>query len=322
MKHASRDRLQSEAAIEPRQFVSVFAELIKHLSATMAAHGTPIQNVSLPNAIKAIKKALAPMQEMQLRLQPEFRRLEEAFHGLPKDECKHLEIMGQNGWYLDPEMTYASIACVAEAYAEGRHEDAQNALCSFYRERLASTEEALKKSHPRRAAILTHAFAAHRDGAYALSIPVFLAQADGICQEKVGVQLFKRENNMPVVAAMVREVMTDSINDIIFHQLTVPLPISANATERKQSSPPLNRHAVLHGEALDYDTEPNSYRSISLLRYVSWAVEDFKKPSPTEEAAQKLPHPKPKTMRLRADVEKRVKGIHSIGKSTGWRSKE
>ena len=46
-----------------------------------------------------------------------------------------------------------------------------------------------------------------------------------------------------------------------------------NPGERAERGDPfvgLNRHQVLHGESVDYDTEQNSLKAISLLTYLRW----------------------------------------------------
>lgn len=53
------------------------------------------------------------------------------------------------------------------------------------------------------------------------------------------------------------------------------MPISASQRERESVSNLLNRHAVLHGEAVDYDTRINSNRALSLLVYVAWVLQEL-----------------------------------------------
>jgi hypothetical protein len=51
--------------------------------------------------------------------------------------------------------------------------------------------------------------------------------------------------------------------------------VAFNAGERKTAPPDLvklNRHAVLHGESLDYDTRGNACRAMSYLRFVGWVI--------------------------------------------------
>ena len=50
--------------------------------------------------------------------------------------------------------------------------------------------------------------------------------------------------------------------------LAESLSISMSKHERPEGFDGLNRHMVLHGESLDYDTRENSLKAISLIGYV------------------------------------------------------
>lgn len=52
----------------------------------------------------------------------------------------------------------------------------------YFRGRAVEITSTLKTAFPPRAKIIESAFAAHARGEYELCIPVFFAQADGICQ--------------------------------------------------------------------------------------------------------------------------------------------
>lgn len=110
----------------------------------------------------------------------------------------------------------------------------------------------LAKHHPKRAKLLQGALRAHDEGKYDLSIPVLLAQADGICAEVTGVQAYSRRDGVPKLAAVIN---TDALTPLVaalFYPLISPTPISASAPERAQANAQiLNRHAVLHGEDVD-----------------------------------------------------------------------
>ena len=124
-------------------------------------------------------------------------------------------------------------------------------------------------SYPSRDAILTDAFEAHRKGKYTLSVPVFLAQADGI---------FAEESRGGPTVFMERERKTAAADHSDRAPVTVVkrwldvfgnvLPLWMSRKDRSSASfEGLNRHLVLHGESVDYHTEENSLKAISLLHY-------------------------------------------------------
>ena len=48
------------------------------------------------------------------------------------------------------------------------------------------------------------------------------------------------------------------------------VPLRSPEFRRGESFTGLNRHSVFHGESVDYDTERNSLKSVSLLAYLHW----------------------------------------------------
>ena len=109
---------------------------------------------------------------------------------------------------------------------------------------------------------------AHEAREYVLSVPVLLVQADGLCYDTIGVQLFKRKNVEPATAEYARSAGLGVFHAAVLAPLAESLPISAPKHERGDGFDQLNRHEVLHGESVDYDTEVNSLRAWSLLNYV------------------------------------------------------
>ena len=57
--------------------------------------------------------------------------------------------------------------------------------------------------------------------------------------------------------------------------LTETLPINASEYERQEDFEGLNRHIIMHGESLDYGTEVNGLKAISLINYISQVLSRF-----------------------------------------------
>lgn len=183
-----------------------------------------------------------------------------------------LVLLGKRGWYMDSEFTYLYLFNIAEAIREDRINEADETLCDYYESRLSEIESALFSRHPHRERFLRDAILAHKEGKYTLSVPVFLTQADGICNELVGCRLYSRQK------ATGLQRLTDRFSSefiaptraSVAHVLWQLLPISAGQEQRANEPGLLYRHAVLHGEDLAYDTRIQSCRAISLLNCVSW----------------------------------------------------
>ncbi len=112
---------------------------------------------------------------------------------------------------------------------------------------------------------ISSAFKAHARGEYELSIPVFLTQIDGICYEIAQFYFFlgsdkskkqKYLDNMP----------SNSLVEAIISPVIGTSPINKSGVSDTYTK--LNRHLVLHGKSVDYGTEINSLKVISLLYYI------------------------------------------------------
>lgn len=144
---------------------------------------------------------------------------------------------------------------------------------------------------PDRKHILETAFGLHKEGNYIASIPLFLSQADGICQEKF-TYLFANpheEDRRPLFHE--KDAKTDKLLkrlieegvlqkgfliDILLEPFKVETPFSKHfdPSEEKGAEEGPNRHGIMHGHRnyLDYDTELNSLKSLSLLAFVVFST--------------------------------------------------
>lgn len=220
--------------------------------------------------LSALDKALAYINRM---LQQDILSAMEGFfktyEELPPRLQKALLQLGEYGWYLDMQMPFGSIPQLLEAFAEGNMEEAEAAMVEYFEGRLDGIEESITREFPHRAHLIRAAFVAHRRGEYVLSIPVLLAQVDGICEEVFRGSFFTKRNGKPKTAWFVEQIVLDDFQAALLAPLTQTLPINVSQHERPAGSHALNRHTVLHGEALDYGSKVNSLKAISLINYVA-----------------------------------------------------
>lgn len=153
-----------------------------------------------------------------------------------------------------------------KALEEGAIQEAEEFFVSHFEERLDEIETYLITGFPHRARILGSAFRAHRNKDFDLSVPVFLAQADGICNELTGHHYFLKHQR---TAIYVEAIALETYEKALLEPFSHTLPISANEKERDKNFNELNRHMVLHGESLDYGTQKYSCKALSLLNYVA-----------------------------------------------------
>lgn len=182
-----------------------------------------------------------------------------------------------HGWFIGPLLPL-SFTRDLEALEDGEAIDAL--FAENYREDWAEVEQLVLERLPARSHLLGEAFAAHREKRYALSIPVFLTQAEGLCDDV----LKGRGHLFSTKAARVQDrirLMEDLLAqedsryvEAILEPLRASLPSSAPIHLWEASRDTFNRNAILHGRDTDYATELNSLRCISLIDYLTWTLHD------------------------------------------------
>ncbi len=211
--------------------------------------------------------------------------LQQGLAELPSRTRDILLLLSEHGWFF-----YNSEAGLSELWqfekdlSEGKDIEVNEALAEYFEARITEIEESIVEKFPNRSHIVRPAFGAHRRGEYVLSIPVLLAQADGICMETVDKQFFLKTNGKPDTAAYVSQIDPDSFSAALLSPLETTLPISKSMKERGKEVIGLNRHTILHGESLDYGIKINSLKAISLINYVADVLTETKNEHSSGEA--------------------------------------
>lgn len=196
---------------------------------------------------------------------------------IPVEIREGLEELTLRGWYLHAQMPGATPIRL-KPYLHAKDEDTIDKLMSTLVEHyLDQIQIDVKKHFPKRARILDSAFLAHYDEKYELSIPVFLAQADGICAELLGEKLYSRERGTghPKTKKAIEELQLDKSTLLYLVPLLTHTGISASEHVRNQYPGIFNRHEILHGIDCDYPTKVNSLKAISVLGYLSTLVRNL-----------------------------------------------
>ena len=257
-----------------------FAEFRQQASAVEAALQATLAPVA--RGVEAIQKGLAPFSERLAALgrwveendairQITKRILEEPLDTKTRQE--NLEKLAEFGWYLDPGMPLFAPTQLVRALSEKDGQEVLDAIHAYFARRLDIIEGTLRTSFPLRGDILRDAFEAHRDGKYNLSVPVLLAQADGMWFDRVSKSPFMGSERSGAVGDL------DQKNQHRFFEPLIGLfsesiPLWMSKTERDSTFAELNRHQVLHGEVVDYGTEVNSLKAIAFLSFSCWVLDN------------------------------------------------
>ena len=127
--------------------------------------------------------------------------------------------------------------------------------------------------HSNRKEILACAFELHESENWIASIPLFLAQTEGVFSENVGTFLFSEHVQRKEKLAERFRDKADQYMPYLYSPFEVETQFSSSigskSQAKKKNGP--NRNGILHGSRkhLDYGSKINSYKCISLLSYVS-----------------------------------------------------
>lgn len=178
---------------------------------------------------------------------------------------ENLVALAEAGWYLDAEMNSYDIVQFKEELENSTAEEINGDLAQYFRSSLDRIEASLCEDHPMRAHLIKEAFAAHREGKYGLSIPALFAQADGICYDLTGYQIFTKNG----INRFARRINPEALERAYLEPLIRAIPITESSQQRRARIPQLNRHAVMHGESTEFSTEENGLKAISFINFVS-----------------------------------------------------
>lgn len=233
---------------------------------------------SFASAGQNLNRLIERVSEVLERARPKIALFLEAIQRLPDALHAGLIQLADEGWYLDYEMPLSEPVDIVEAYLAGRYLEVEGHLVVHYRGRLVEIEEELVDSFQMRAHIFRQAFNAHRQGQYYVSVPAFLAQADGICSDFLGEPFFGgdwSESGAPLK----KLAHLDATSKAMLAPFSVKTSIRLTKSKRLEGFDKLNRHQVLHGESLDYGTEVRSLQAVAFLYYVAVALKGAFDPS-------------------------------------------
>lgn len=261
------ERLQTNAPSTSRINGMPPGELAEALA--LAVRNIPGQIASFQEAWNAKVTLLAAAFK---NFAPVVVEIAKALEGLPAAMRAGVSAAAFEGWFYDPDVEFARMTQAWHAFASGDRALGDQLMADYFRSRLDEIEAALKAAMPRRERFVAQAFAAHMRGEFALAIPLLLAQADGASKELRDGHFFltNRKTQTRETAAYGRARSSGEMGGAAMLALIERLPIMTQMDKVDQLPDPktLNRHMVMHGSSLDYDSETNSLKTISLLNYV------------------------------------------------------
>ena len=255
---------------------SEFVEgLKKYLISLLEEHQTEISPVL--NSIAAmldspvLKSIAATLDSMARAIPPDVSESMLRVLTDPPEDLKAIwKTLAEYGWFPHPSMLLG-----AKLLGDRISKDSpavEQSIIDLFRNDLPLIESELVDLYPNRRHLLSKGFEAHRQGQYCLSILMFLAQADGIAYDKRSKNVFIKTERKTLGSERIQEQTGDILASFLLLLAEDNLPIWASKESRDSTFRGFNRHQVMHGESVDYDTEENSLKAVSLLSWLAVVV--------------------------------------------------
>lgn len=213
--------------------------------------------------------------------QVDWNAVQERFENMPTRSREAMIRASERGWFFNWDNSFEEVWQLIENLQNAESDEVDEVLKNHYKSDMEWYAGELSKAYPERARAINAAINAHKNEnteGYFLSIPVFLAQADGILSEVTGIPsaMDKVRNGAEIKgSAWAKEQIGDDqkTSDLLYQLLNLhTMDILKSKSVRDKESiasgkifNELNRHQVLHGEVSDYGTELNSLKAFSFL---------------------------------------------------------
>ena len=228
---------------------------------------------------ESIRKAIAPLKESMRKFREVMMPMFERMRELPDQIKVLLSQLAEEGWFFPLLDFPPSVMDYLTELLESDEEKVDSSLVEFFTSRLDEILQDLSVTFPERKHLFESGFKAHKCKEYDLSIPVLLAQADGVCLDMLGVKLYSRHKGVPVtkdaLTEKIRCLPVDEIVDAFFEPLRSGSVFSLGKDkvkekrERNTSYKVLNRHEIMHGIDVNYGNEVNSLKAMAQLHYLT-----------------------------------------------------
>jgi hypothetical protein len=197
---------------------------------------------------------------------------------------KGIHILPVYGWYFSIEFIDAFPYKDPSLLLERDPEVFEKETLGTFLEQKCGIFKKLLEGHPKRALQLNAIFRLHESGDYVASIPLALAQADGMSKDNFTIE--RKGKTIPVgffatfppaagtgtsgqKLSRSFDLPETSIWNVLCNQLAAKDKNTNVLLESNSIRPSdLNRNAIMHGESVDYASEVNSVKAILLLDFI------------------------------------------------------
>ncbi|MBU0632734.1 hypothetical protein KKA17_08810 [bacterium] len=166
-------------------------------------------------------------------------------------------------WYIEPLIQLRSLKKLFQECENEKKVD--EILSKHYKKNIKRIFDDLKNAFPTRKNIFDEIYYAHKKKLYYLSTIALMTQIDGLVYDVFNGKNYFQGDFFKKKIEMLEE-REKTVGLCFLKQLfNNELPIRISQSKRTLEFEHMNRHQMLHGETLDFNTEINSLKAVSLL---------------------------------------------------------
>ena len=215
-----------------------------------------------------IQNASVGMQAVLRTATEGMSRLPELIHRQNQEFAFLMPWLAAHSWYFGMDMPLSSMGQLSRLVRAAEYGAVDAALTDWHRQHAQSIITRIAERFPNRSRVLTAAFVAYLTGDYLLSIPTFLAQADGVSYDYLSENFFRTQLWQQRLQDFMQEANLMEFSSVMVSPLYEPGLLRTSTDRLPQMKGILNRHQILHGLTSNYGTEINSLKCIGLLDYL------------------------------------------------------
>lgn len=274
---------RSAAALAPAQLL---AEQARRSQAQLAAAVAPVHEAMYAivqqlagfgefsrQTVESLRPALASLQ----RALPDIRTLQRLYDAWDARQRRAAAILAKKGWWLAPDFPVILLNKVIELDESRERRRINRLICNYYshgRYRRLSDMVNRWSASPvfrRRRHLFDNALWAHKKRRWTLSIPVLLAQVEGVLLDYASESGITKSRDVKEIGRKLH--LNSDAGEIAAQTWLTQLKQIFSGPEEKTTMrrhPGLKRNAVLHGKELRYGSEVKSLQLFMQLDTIYW----------------------------------------------------
>lgn len=180
-----------------------------------------------------------------------------------QEKAKNIpKIADEYNWHITPSIDLKTLQQILASY--DNKDEIDKLFMQYYTNNMEKLQDKLCNDFSDRAKIINEAYNAHLNHNYYSSIVLFFTQIDGLSKFLTGETFFmSREWKRNSIDDDIKSMLAYYFLKIYFED-SVLMKQSAKQRENWEIGH-INRHQVLHGEVVNFDTEMNSLKVFALL---------------------------------------------------------